>query len=819
MSADPSSTTTTPGSSANPPGANSASVVPPPVAPAVPPPVVTPPTDNGTATAPDLTAPPADKQPPGTDGEAEATIEVNAERLSGAGVNYGTIYNLLDRERERSAPRSVRWEDEVHTAERLAEPEQLPPAEEVERCAQELSARRVLLIRHVLHREAEAVATTRAVVSLLRQREPGRTAFCSKSDRVLRPQELCDAAEWRADRRNSLIYLFCVDDAASLEFFNRHVERVQALCERLRQMDGYLVLTLAVPAASTLREEAQLGRLISLYRLDDAQHKVFRELRDTLSSRFEATLAICAALFPGLGIGEFLRLADALCPPLPPRAATAKDAADSAAPPPTRHERWVQGERDAVLAELQIRLRPLAASDGDTPSRAKGMTVDDPSWRIEMPGWLYERYPILLTEVLDTLTRHYLAPEASPQFRRCYRNTVLELEARGIQPLSADWLNRQLLDGLRGAAPLLTAERFADLLADVPDEGDGRQLLSDLVGCVERFVAEQESNLASAVFARAAVGEDALPSLYGQKFWPWAKNDGAIGQVVIDTALRQAAALDLLLLLAPRCAPGVVQALGTALHRSNKVYERWLDLDPDETPEQPVLSLARVILRERQTDLLAQMPLRWLELAESLLQMFEKQRTDSPSTPRWPDPEAPADRLHAAQAWLRWDFAYALAASLGELPESRWPARLYDTLLAAVDARRRLAKVLAGLLCAPSAADADAEFSISGHTLLWVYRSLLLAVLLGGGGADEHESMAGDLLLPLRTALRLTQQRTLLALARKRLQRDMDARSQVDPRQPRELAVATRQLRASQLLVRQLSKAAPETAAPPQAQV
>ena len=299
--------------------------------------------------------------PPGA--PAQPFNHVSAHTIQGGGAVHGSVF--ITNNHASGPGLAAAWEDDLISMSRLLpEPGRPVDSEEVERQAAALHDKRLLLISHAPHLDQDALAAMRAVVQVLQKRYPERGIFAGRPAGTLTLRKVSGAA-WREDRRNALVYLNHSADPASRTFFDS-IEEVEQLRAQLEQMGAHLVLTVSTSRATVLREKADLARRTALWIFDDPEQAAIADAAtlETFATPFEVTVALCAALFPGLGVAEFMALVDRLAPDpsLPPAAAASvgASAADAALrlrrPPRNRHERWWRGERDGVLAELGVRL-------------------------------------------------------------------------------------------------------------------------------------------------------------------------------------------------------------------------------------------------------------------------------------------------------------------------------------------------------------------------------------------------------------------------------------------------------------------------------
>ena len=742
----------------------------------------------------------------GAEGDGPGTTAANAPWNVGAWTLNGPQFNLYGQQEAPASP----WEDELLAVPRLPEPALALDKEEVERRVDALQASRLLLLRHSPDRQRDAEAGMRGVLHALRHREAGRNAFTNGFDGTIRLHRMARGG-WREDRRGTVIYLYGSEDPAIPSFFSS-IEQVDTLCRQLAQMDCYLLLTASPTVA--LRCEHELEGHIGLWSFEARQPAGSKEFGQVFCGRFELTLAICAALFPGLPAGEFASLVKLLAPPTgvrsPPAATLAgAGAVPPAVAPPTREERWWQGERDLVLAELGLRLQ-LPPQAGDTGNEAAdaGIFVADAARRAEIPTWLYEWFPLLLTEHLDALTACYLAPQASRRFGVGYRRLVQQLDASGLYPLRAAWLLQQTQAALDGAAPYEAMPRIEELVTVLPEQRDGERLIGDYLAGLARMVVAEESRL------HEHLRERGLPHAANEQ-WPPPSSDfwGGLhetqaGHAPIEEAAQRHAMLVNLILALTLCAPkAVVKALGEALNQSDAALLRWLHPAGEGDPRRSLPSLAHDMFDLCLAFLLKRDPAQWMALAAAVGQVHPAP-AQAIRPPPSAQPVSEAERQSRVTGrWLAGDCLNAVDALLSDLPGSPWPDPIYDALLGN-DSGQRLGKVLAPLLLATAYAP-DAEPVVGAPRILRMYEWLALAAAIHQPGDPEHIDQVGSALIaPLHAAFTQAWRIALVDLAANWLAWESDARAGAGTRDEREQA--TRRIKSLQLVVRKLRAAAPK---------
>lgn len=322
-------------------------------------------------------------------------------------------------------------------------------------------------------------------------------------------------------------FIFGLDERfkRSIVWFDRTIEPgpVQTLCESeamfdglrqsLREADCYMLIIIGrLPAfhGGAVRSN-RTKAMAPVWDVGEVETKsVLRLSMDPL----ENTARFCAALFPGLGVEEFVRLVDRLLP-RPPTALTSlgpapAPAADSR---PSSLTRWRMGERDALLNELGIAFRANEPYDGVSATFGYHLKTDG-----ERPGPedFHAHTPALLIENQPALTDIYLAAQASPQFQQGYRRYLLHMHKSGLWRLEARWLAARYREGRPEA--YWHVERLASLLRQAFDYGGEEivramlaELVSEIVGSEQRFLEQLGDRLSEELW-HAAIQSGAEPS-------------------------------------------------------------------------------------------------------------------------------------------------------------------------------------------------------------------------------------------------------------------------------------------------------------------
>ncbi len=760
------------------------------------------PASNGTQEPPYIAAPPD-----------AGVLENDTESIRGAkNVQGNQINHFYAVEPAACAPANTPWEDELYPVPRLREPECALNADEIARYADALQGKRLLLLRHAPSRQQDAEAAMLAVLQVLRQRDSNRKVVVSDSDGTVQLSKLAHSASWRADRRGVAMYLYRSADPSASGFFSS-VERVDALCDKLAQMDCLLLLTVAVPRTMH-HNETELANRIALWSFNAESHSAKADVGENLTGRFEVTVASCAALLPGLPAEEFSSLVRTLAPEPAPAAPTLT-AEGSATAAPSRHRRWWDGERDIVLAELGLRLQPppQATEVGADVSDA-GVFVSDPSRRGEMPSWLFDNHPFLLTEHLEALAAHYLGPTSSRRFGVGFRRWVLQLDAIGAHPLTASWFAKQAHRALNEAAPEAAMQRLAELLVDLPERRDIGPLLDSVIADVANTAAMLEADLITHLRdigllsgdTDGAAEHDQRP--YSIGFWQKMYATNGTAALMDQTTHRQAAIFALLLGLAERSPHAVTTALGNTMLACDASHQAWQAAADLPRKRIPALSLARLMFRESQGTALRQTSSQWLAMASAVAAAYPPAAQAGQRRGGAVGAAAIAALAIGVGRWLAWDLVYCVVSLLEELPNRPWPDAVYDALLGD-ERRKEFGGTMASLLCATAptqwhlAHGAATGPFVDGESMLWIYQYVALAVALRNGEDPlQVERFAGDVIAPFRQALAPPHRVELLELASDLLDQEMHLRDATESRSAHD--GVTRRIKSLQIVMRQL---------------
>lgn len=687
-------------------------------------------------------------------------------------VNHGTV-NIYAAAATADETTKDPWDGALEAVTTPPEPSCLVAAADVALQAAALRERRVLLVRHAPTRQEEAESAMRAVLHAVREQEPRRDTYRGGGDRPFALQNLYRCGAWPANRHGAAIYLYRSADPAAYDFFGI-IEQVDRLRERLVQTDSHLLLTITSQRGVRLRDETALARRIAIWTLDDdapdpAIHAA------AINDAFDATLAFCAAFFPGLGAGEFVELVDMLAPQ--------PTGTSEAAPRDGHLERWRRGDRDSVMAELGIRWQaPPGGVDGGENAEW-GMYFDDPNRRAELPSWLYGRYPSLVLGAIGALATHYFSARASARYRVGYRRLVVQADMTRLLPFDAVSLAQRLRAGLDGDADgaRVAAHRIGELAGALPDSDDGRRHVANLIAAMASIVPEIETRLIHDLHEHGLIerliAAKAVP--YTHAFWSKQHRDADAAPHVARAAQCHAVVIELLLRLAASDPAGVVDALGGALHRSNAAHWSWINAAGLRPERATVQSLARAVFRDVQSGWLRRAADEWLAFVQAIAAAGVPAAAMAAGESTVDiDDEAMAisrERQRAArQDWISWDCVVALVTVFDDVVSGRWLRSAHRVFVRDDVSRRRFAAVLVPLLQATmrraaAGSRTPADIGIDGGTTFWLYQTLVFAALTHEPDGPARALAIDELLAPWCDELQRAQRAALVEIARREL--------------------------------------------------
>lgn len=412
---------------------------------------------------------------------------VEAGSILGQGnVSGGKVYNTIN---INSSGGHESRELSLQKMDALPHIEPFSDSAAVAKFARLLQARHLLVIEHESGGSGEAESAMYSTLTWL-QREGGLSNRWTNK-RHDPPSEFNifffrDYDTWMEECKGSVIYLNKYLSDMVSEYVYDH-PTVETLRGRLTQCDCRLIVVIRRPLQDQ-RQQALAD--IDVWKVGPPDAKSPGALLPDTTDTTELVLRACVALLPGLSPLELVNIIDRLLPersltPSAPQAAVpagAKQNTDS--PPPADQlakrnalQRWHDGDRDSLLAELGLQHRaPPEGVLGDDESGAHGYffeTAEVSAVRVE---WLYTKFPLLLVKLLPTLTDVYFSVPASSRYQKGYLRYLISLHKRNLQRLESQWLISRFHTVTGSDDPSLGVDRFQSLITyvvrNLPDGGD-----------------------------------------------------------------------------------------------------------------------------------------------------------------------------------------------------------------------------------------------------------------------------------------------------------------------------------------------------------
>lgn len=759
---------------------------------------------------------------------------MSADKMFGSvGSNAGSFVVNNNFGAERAAELGSFEDDLCEVDSPPALPSALPFAPElVERYAALARERRMLVFEHGDAMRPDAEVALHAVARALKGRLGDRKLLTSGFDMQFPLHSLYGNKEWSARVRSAVIFLYRSADDNAGQFF-RNDNKTAMLRKQLDEVDAYLLVVVSAAGSRQPAGAVDAARHFWCFNAlaPDATQPAVPE--PMALDTFDARLLMCVAWFPGLGAAEFRTLIDAVLPeppPAPPEPVAlvtppaAAGAAGTAAPPPsppTREQRWRAGDTDQVLADLGVAFH-LPADLSGPPGRAMdaGYHLIDPGQRATAGHWILRRFPMLLVQHLNPLMALYLGNQMSARFRSGLLNLLFRLDSAEVHRLDADWLAQRFIAAADDSPD--ASRHLVDLLVATLDRSDGESLVQQVALSLARHARDHEqswlarlpSDALAAAWAAAhpqapdpdELGND-LDTSDGQdtsdRFWSFLDNAEATRNLVGKAAGRQLAVLKVLMALCPHQR----RTAAAALHL---MLERGALLASGAAAGTAVDRLSRLVLRWELMQLVIDAPLRWLACVEAVAPGDDA--TTTPTVVSAPPPRpsrfAPLALSPAARALASDSLAALVSPLITHSPESL-PAALGELLLD--DAHRpRAAQALSKLLLAlltPDGQDSDEPDTIGAAVVVWLYRTLAVALLHRDRAtvltvAAPLQALA----MPLRKALHPAQRRAIADSARETQDSLLRRRDFFEAMQLRDqLAAERRSLLAMQCVVRAFS--------------
>lgn len=683
-------------------------------------------------------------------------------RRANAQYNFGTmIVNESD-----GACVSISFQDDLRQITELPTP-LLPIAPELTgKYADILTEHRIVVIVHSSKQYREALSAMRSMLHCVRQREQGSRFFTSVCGGAFPLRDFNLVREWSETFRDSVIYLDRSAEATAFPFCDS--ESREALRKQLISMNSHLVLMASLETGSGSERFPYVGNWF----IGTPEGPASADCAATFKGNFETIVMLCASLFPGLGVAEFVSLVERLAQPASrPEQPAATASNDGAVEPvePTREHRWAAGERDRVLTELGVTFSFLdeSAASGVAASAA-GLMLADEQQRLAMPGWMLKRYPILLMQKLETLSAHYFSGAASARFRICYLNVLFQLDALRVFQLTPGWLLQWFRTLERSDEPFAGSLRFSHLLMKAMDCRNGEALVkSTLKGLVDGLLEQErtlldsipETSFAAALSAALSTSkEDAGdPS---EAFWSTLSNLKEVAATTQAASSKILLALHVLIATSRHLPAVIVGEIDRALADDAVTGTRWTQFVGNAEKPWQIARLSRLALQWLLTQIIKEEPAQWVAFAQAVVEERLNEysvRARSSGGDRTSAQSEVGNESAVARS-LAVDCLVALADAISETGASPMRDAMYETL-AAPEHRDRTGRLLAKLIVQSKVWEAPA--------LVWLFRSCATALLARKGAihADISDAVC-SLVAPVRAAVTSRQRFAVSASAR-----------------------------------------------------
>ena len=723
-----------------------------------------------------------DKRPSASPG-ARLEAGLVAERLgSGIVANYGSAYTTVNMGHPaQSQTPKFSFQEDLRALSRAPEvPAPLPfDVALVDRYVAVVRQGRVLVIEHGRSRRHDAETALNCVVAALYQDQADKQLLTGVVERLFPLDELCMTLSWAEHCRRSIIFLDRSDDGRAGEFFCRSSNR-SLLRQQLAHHDCYLVATVASPGGDGAPAAAE-----HCWRLSDSVAQTGCEPLGDRPDAFDALLLLCAIWFPGLTPSEFRLLVDrmlALLPTAPPPGPTpapstvpAGQAPVAAVPPPTRAQRWREGDRDRVLGELGISL-------------FRASHLADAGYRLDAGPqgageWTLRQFPMLLLQQLDVLCCYYFEACASTRYRSGLRELLFALDSVGVNRLEADWLVKRCFDAVAGGDSGAIADQLVELLVSGLSRGDGKRLAEEVAARLAQEVLDLDAGLQPglgvedlaaawlAVCKQLGLSADSSQDEAGvdlaepatdldasDDFWSWILGNCTPGSNVADALPRMLCAVRALLLLGEYL-PEVALPQMLRLHALGPLdAAKWAV--PQRLPVR-IARLHRMALRSQMFQIAKVNPRCWLACTEAAALAFGYAAGVFPA-PRGllvPSTDgAPARRALAFDC-------LAVLAGLMDDPDGVLQVPLWFESMFGVTQRPQMARALSllGPLLSLDGDVVQAGASFDVDDLVWMFRVIARAMLIREpSDAAAVTARLAELAWPLRRQLSATQRNCIV---------------------------------------------------------
>ena len=511
---------------------------------------------------------------------------------------------------------------------------------------------RILQIRHHGGARAAAREVTATVVAGLAEAAPHRRVFTTGSDCRLTLADLALAVAQEDRWRGALIYLVRGRDIQASRFFGADNRAVVAqLTQRLTVLDSRLVVSFAAaPDDIDEGDVTESDDTVGTWVVGERVRETAAAPSATPLTTFEAVAQVVAGALPGLGVKEYCEAVNLIvsdeeqhrssAAAAPVVARSAVDTKGKQRQPPTRHERWLQGETDQVLSELGIEFRrAMRESDVVGSGLLSGYGIADESSPFASPDWVVTRYPALLVRRIDALVDRYFLVTSSDAYRSALADCLSRLDFRNIFPVRPAWMVDRFLRALHSDAGIVDPEAFVGLVKLFLVGSRGSAFGEQVLNALADFVVEAEVRFFSAIPGQRSELALALvaatePDDASGTFWSNVLHGTEVAPHLQLLVLQQSAALNAMVHLVESLPSEVCRALVRVMARledsQRSVWPLWRDKIPNV---RSVQTSATIVLRLRLSEILSQQPAVWFRLMQGLAQAGEISKRPAATNP------------------------------------------------------------------------------------------------------------------------------------------------------------------------------------------
>lgn len=438
---------------------------------------------------------------------------------------------------------------------------------------------------------------------------------------------------WPQEYFGSLIYLARRNEPYTARFFSiSNGVEVKSLHERLEKTDARLVISLAAEWDAIEGSLDPFDDSVCTLEVAGAQQRAMPVAEDKAELVFDAVPRIIAGLFAGMKVDEYQELVNQFLPKLevpvspPKETADKKDETPTPSVQPTRHQRWIMGDIDRVLAELGVRYEMVPADITRLrDSRTPGYYLADDASPYANPGWVIANYPALLSSRIDMLLTRYLGRSASERYQETFLSCLARLDTSGVHAVSAGWLLKGWqavldaeTDALLAARKLCWLVEYLQVGREDPDARFAKSVIDELAIEAANLEIEFQQEVGTEPLRQAL-------ELYAQdhlkepdKVWSWLVDNPATRSATLRFSERQAAAQWTILQLSRNWPIEAAQSFTKILDQVTDTASLWRMLAQNWNILDEVPRCAAVNTKSLLSLLLADSPDLWVSFANGV---------------------------------------------------------------------------------------------------------------------------------------------------------------------------------------------------------